>query len=470
MTVRASFASLAPSRRVLDLAMLYASKSGAVLVGIFILPLFQKLLGPEAFGVVAVILSLQAFLIAMDLGMSAIVGRDIAAADNLNASLSSWCHAETVLHCAYAVFLLLALFVGAVLPPTSLTPLQLVVSLIMFWALSVQNVGQSALLARRCYRQAGVIQTAGVLGRGLFTLLALHFIRPDLDVFVITQTICAVIQLIVTRVYCLREFEYKRLPAIRRWPLGAEVRALALRGKPLMLFGLAGASVLQLDKIVVSSFVSPIALAPYYLASALCLTPISVLGAPIAQFFQPKLIRSIASQDSAATNAVLRRFVSALVCVVAIPSAILWLGREDIVSAWVGGQRNADQIAHYLAILLPGVAIGALGHVPYVMLLAKQDFRFQARASTVLTVFTLTATYAAASYGSVEAVCWIYAGYHSLSTIVSWYRCIQLEPLQPHHYATNSAIRAFVVLSLIALSAALLAGARATANLYLHGN
>lgn len=470
MTAQATSVIVTPSRRGLDLAMLYASKSGAVLVGIFILPLFQKLLGPGAFGVVAVILSLQAFLIAMDLGMSAIVGRDLAAEDDRGASMTTWRHAETVLHCAYAVFLPLALTVNAVLPLSSLSPLQLIACLLMFWALTVQNVGQSALLARRRYLEAGLIQTAGVLGRGLFTLLALHYVRADLDVFVIVQVVCSLIQLLVTRWRCLREFEPQDLPAIRHWSMGPEVRALALRGKPLMLFGLAGASVLQLDKIIVSSFVSPAALAPYYLASALCLTPISVLGAPIAQFFQPKVVRSIASQDAVATSAALRRFVSALVCAVAIPSAILWLGREEIVSTWVGGQHNAEQIARYLAILLPGVAIGALGHVPYVMLLAKQDFRFQARASATLTITALAATYSAASYGSVETVCWIYAGYHSLSTVVSWLRCIHLEPARPHRYATNSAIRAFVVLSLIAVSAALLAGVRAIAHLYPQGN
>lgn len=457
------------SRQALDLAMLYASKSGAVVVGVFILPLFQGLMGSAAFGVVAVILSLQAFLVAMDLGMSVIVGRDIATSDDVAASLAAWRNAETLLHTAYAVLLPLALTLSALGIPASMSKWQILGCLVMFWALTVQNVGLNALLARRRYVPAGLLQTAGVLLRALVTLLALRHVRADLDVFIGTQALCSIGQLLATRWLCRLEFpntDARRM----RWTRGAEVRLLAVRGRPLMLFGLAGAAVMQLDKVIISSFVSSSALAPYFLASALCLTPISVLGAPIAQLFQPRLIRAIAAGDTPVASTLLQRFVLAIVCAVALPSSILWAYRNEIVGAWIGDQRNAAQVAHYVSILLPGIALGALGHVPYVILLAKQDFRFQARASTAMSVITLIATYAASARGSVEMVCWIYAAYHGLSTVVSWLRCIGLQPPQPHHYATAAALRAVAVLSLIAVLAAALSSLRALAHIYLQGN
>lgn len=64
--------------RLAPLLILYASKTGALVVGLLILPQFSKLLGPSLFGVVAVILSVQQLLLTLDLGMSVVVGRELA--------------------------------------------------------------------------------------------------------------------------------------------------------------------------------------------------------------------------------------------------------------------------------------------------------------------------------------------------------------------------------------------------------
>jgi hypothetical protein len=57
------------------------------------------------------------------------------------------------------------------------------------------------------------------------------------------------------------------------------------------------------------------------------------------------------------------------------------------------------------------------------------------------------ATAFAAAMGSVLAVCWIYAAYHSLSTVVSWLRSIRLQPASPQHYATRSATHALLLIA-----------------------
>ncbi len=86
-------------------------------------------------------------------------------------------------------------------------------------------------------------------------------------------------------------------------------------------------------------------------------------------------------------------------------------------------------------MLLPGVAIGALGYIPYSILIAKQAYGFQARLSVALTVITLIATLAASLNNNILAVCGIYALYHSISTAGSWLRCI-------HHNAGGRGIAA----------------------------
>ena len=200
-----------------------------------------------------------------------------------------------------------------------------------------------------------------------------------------------------------------------------------------------------------SAFTSATEMAPYYLATMLCLTPLSILAGPVAQFFQPRLIRAIASGDTTAAQSVLRPFVTAIVFITFLPSALLWLVREPVISAWLGHSEQVTDVAHYTAILLPGVAIGALGYVPYLILVARQDYRFQARASMAMTALTLVATVLLAHNQSVEGVCWVYTIYHASSTLMSWARCI-LGQSAGAQYAPDAALRTLTLVAIASLT------------------
>jgi len=439
-------------RRVLDLGLLYASKSGGLIVGLLVLPWYQRLLGSEAFGVVAMILSLQAFLLMLDLGTSTIVARDLAASKNAQAHLVTWRAAVSLLHFVYAGLLVFALILN-VIAGTPLAPLQVVLCIVFFWSLTVQNVGQSAMLAKRRYAVSGSIQVVGVLSRAAITLAALTYISAELEIFLLFQALTAVVQMMVTSWFCRRALELENLaPDVKT--LRTHIWELAKRGKPLVLFGLAGAAVLQLDKVIVPIFISPSALTPYFLASTICLTPISVLAGPINQYFFPGIVESINNRDSTQSLKELRKLVLAICFVVAIPSSILWLGRESIINFWLHQQPIASEVVRCVEILLPGIALGALGYVPYNILVAHEDYRFHSILSAGMTSLTLFATILAAASGSIIAVCWVYASYHSLSAIITWWRASKLVPSPLANYATRSAsfaialIAAFITITL----------------------
>ena len=247
----------------------------------------------------------------------------------------------------------------------------------------------------------------------------------------------AVAQYVVTWVHCNKVLSLDGV--ISRATLEG-CRKLFLRGKPLMLFGLAGAAVMQLDKPIVSAFVSPVELGPYYLAMVLCLTPISTLAGPVMQFFQPRLVNAIHERDHARAGQVLRRYAAIIVLTTILPTGMLWLFRDPLIHLWLRHGTGAPQVIEYAGILLPGIAIGALGYVPYVLLVAYQDFRFQAVASTAMTVLTLSLALLAASRSSITGVCWVYACYHSVSTLVSWARCLVLAQGDGTRYVRRNAV------------------------------
>ena len=404
----------------LDLLLLYVGKSGSVIVGIFVLPLYQKIMGPSSFGVVALLLSIQAFLLMVDLGAATVVGRNLAANSDRLISARTMFAAQMNLHLFY--ILLLGSFI--VLSLAGILSFSLVdgfLAVVFFWAVTIQNVSQSALLAMRKYALAGGLQAAGILFRSIVTLVCLLYISSDVRTFLVLQAVTAVLHMLVTDRMC-----YWLLGGAQALTDKSEIvnsmRKVFKQGFPLILFGLSGALVMQADKVIISSYNTPSELSPYYLATVLCLTPISVLAAPVSQYFHPKIVRAVVSSDGYSLSRNVRVMGVALIAVVVVPSCILWVYSQEIVKLWLLGQDNAGVVSRYVDILLPGVAIGAFGFIPYSILVANEDYKFQAFMSVMLTVFTLAATLYFSYIGDVVGVCYAYAAYHIFSFLFSWLR------------------------------------------------
>ena len=206
----------------------------------------------------------------------------------------------------------------------------------------------------------------------------------------------------------------------------SEAIGLIKQGRSITLFTVAGASVMQLDKPLISAFSSAANVAPYFLATTVCMLPIALLAGPLSQYFQPKILIAIEAQNTQAAQQLLQRFVLLLLLAIGLPSLALWLVRDWAIGLWLGPSATNAIIAHYVAIMLPGFAMGALGFVPYALLLSSKDFRYQAQMSVALTVVTLAAVALFAWLQRVDAVCFTYMFYHIASTALSWARACNL--------------------------------------------
>ncbi|MBC7489920.1 MAG: oligosaccharide flippase family protein [Glaciimonas sp.] len=410
------------------MAVLYAGRTSGVLVAFFFLPFYSRLLGPAQFGIVAVILSLQALLVMMDLGMSTLVSRDVASGESSPAKLGKLIRtAEVSLSCFYFLLFAVVAVAKAFGGIPGISPLALLAAVILFWLLVLQNLYYSAMLARRLYTAASVIQAVGVIVRAAATAFVLATGFATLAAFISIQLVLAAIHCWVTRWYCTDLLNLRPAFApqvIRDWL--ADGVALVKKGRSLILFSAAGAAVMQLDKTLVTLFVSAASVAPYFLATTLCMLPLSILAGPVSQYFQPTLLKQLANQDFKETQATLKKFVLSLLLIISIPCAIFWFQRVPMIDIWMGQRTENITISRYVAILLPGCAVGAFGFIPYTLLLSAKDFRFQAILSACLTFVTLAGVTIAALLQSIEGVCYVYASYHGTSTLSSWMRAIFL--------------------------------------------
>lgn len=436
-------------RGVVGLTMLYAGKVSGVLISLLFIPLFSRTLGDSQFGAVAVILSLQVLLMMLDLGLSTLIGRDMAAADQRpEALLAQLKDAAWVLAVFYVGLGLLALGIRTLTAWWQIDLATLLGCVALFGLLTLQNLGYTALLARQQYSTASGLQFVGNLGRAAVTAFVLTTFSATLQAFVLAQLACAALHALATGVQCRRSLRHDPAWTGQIQPQNRLQARLALvrRGAPLALMMAAGAAVMQLDKPLISALMSTASTAPYFLAMTLCLVPTSILAGPVTQYFQPQLIQVAGLGQPDLTMNVARRFVLALAAVTLLPCVALWALRAPLIQLWLGAQPGNALIAHYVQILLPGITVGALGYLPYSLLLSAQDYRFQAALGTSLTVVTLGLAAFSATLQSVEGVCLVYAAYHTTAMLLSWLRALYLP-------ATRACARRTALLALGCLAA-----------------
>ena len=252
-------------RAVFSILMLYLGKASGIIVNLIFIPFYSHTLGPEGFGSVAVILSLQALLMTLDLGMSTLIGRDVAAAELTPAKL---------LHQLFCAEFGLVLFYCGLTFATSITVLTgiaptgdwrvVLASVVLFMLLVLQNLHYTAIVARRAYTIASALQLAGNLTRAGATAIVLTFLSPTLFAFVVTQALGAALQLLVTRHLCIQDFhkDPNWIPPTRVAQLWLDTRKLFHRARPLALLSASGAAVTQLDKPIISIFSPAASVAP----------------------------------------------------------------------------------------------------------------------------------------------------------------------------------------------------------------
>lgn len=423
-------------RNVIDLASLLASRMGGLLVSLIFLPIYVRLLGLEIFGAITTILALQTLALFLDLGSATFVGREVAVVtgrnvDNRGDLRKLFWECQLIIVLAYGLLLIIAL--GTSLLIQSNIPTFIIGStVILCWLLVVQNIAYSCLINGGFIRSASLLQPVALLTRSLITALALFYIGPNLIVFLSAQILVALISTIAT-IYFLKGV-LGPLNA-RKTVKPKQMFFLLSQLTPLALAGLAAAFAGQVDKLLISAMRSPEAVGPYFLAFTFAAVPIAILSGPIAQFFQPRLIGSIAAREhnrSIAVSKNLARAISYATIPISISLSIFTL---EWCEMWIRDVAVAERVSHYASILLLGSIIGSFGYPPNIMLLSKGVYSFLSRLQGVSSVFYMSCSFIGLLSGlDIDSVAWSYVGYNMITTFAQWRRCMITEP--ERHHAT----------------------------------
>jgi O-antigen/teichoic acid export membrane protein len=351
---------------------------GAALL-LLTIPLFMRMLGAEAYGVVVLFSSAISILATFDFGLGTALNRELAAASgDAPRLLQALPLARTLELLFWGAALLLALtgwlaapwIAGHWLRLDRLRPEAVAGALrIMIAALCLQipfTLYSGGLLGLQRQAALSGVVAATALARTLGTLCVLWACGTSLAGYFWCQLAIGAAQALVARSLLWRalpaggddRFSLEALQRVRRFSLG--MTGIAMSGVLLT----------HMDKLVVSRML-PLKDLGYYGVAATAAAALGMFAAPVFNALFPRLTQAVAAGDQASVERLYHR-ASQFMAVLIWPAAcLLMLHPEPVLLLWTHDAELAQRAATVLALLAAGGAVNGIMHLPYALQLAE---------------------------------------------------------------------------------------------------
>ncbi|MBB1603855.1 oligosaccharide flippase family protein [Variovorax sp. UMC13] len=382
----------------------YASQIYVTLIGILILPVYLKYMGPEAYGLVGFFTTLQAWFGLLDMGLTPMVARETARFKGGATNALSY---RRLLRALQIIFLGIALLGGGAMVGLSewiannwLNVKTLSVAQVEL-ALQLMAVGIAfrwiAGLYRGCITGSEELVWLGGFNaliatfRFVFVLPVLIWVGNSPAVFFTYQLLVAMFELCGLASHAHRSFPL--FP--KRERLGWTPTLLMKPLKPLIRFSLTIAFtssiwifVTQADKLVLSKIL-PLADYGYFTLAVLAASGVMMITNPISSALLPRMARLHAEGDEMGLIRLYRN-ATQLVAAIALPAClVLAFFAEQVLWVWTGDSHAAMQAAPVLRLYAIGYGFLALSALPYYLQFAKGDLRLHLVGNILFVVFLI---------------------------------------------------------------------------------
>lgn len=343
------------------------------------LPLYVHLLGLEAFGLVGVMLSLQAILQVFDFGIGGATNRELSRRvqqNHLAASCRSLVRTSEAAIWALALASALLVWVGSGwfaghwLQLGTLTQHEaqqaiacMGVAIALMWPSVFYGNCLSGLerqpLLNAINAASAVLRYAGVVP-------VLWWLSPSIGAFFVWQALVGALQSLATAWAVWRVLPLTSGTVQWQW---AELRASRQFAFGLFAVGLLALAVTQMDRLVLTRMRPLEDMGAYTLALSVS-AGLSRMVQPMFNALYPRLSRLVARGDAAALSELYHLSSQYLAVVVAAVAAILMVFARDVLFLWTGDATLADRVALPLMLLVAGSAMNGLLNIPYALQLA----------------------------------------------------------------------------------------------------
>jgi len=355
----------------------YAGQAWMALMTVAFVPVYAKALGYEAFGLVGVMLSLQAMSLLLDLGMGGVMNREMArrATDpalaesmrNLTRTFE-WLIWPVALLIALALWLLAPWLVRHWLHPVELSEEQAVhavrlmgIAVAAQWPSAFYVSGLSGLERQPA---ANLVNAVFATLRGAGSVGVLYAISATVNAFMEWQALVGIAQSVVAAIV-LRG----ALPKGPARFVGAEfLSAYRFAGGVLAITALSIA-LTQLDRLLLSAM-RPLTDVGYFTIAITVAAGLGRLVQPVFNATYPRFSRLVATGDLDTLAGLYRDTSQYLLIVVAAATGVLLAFPESLLYLWTADARTANVVAVPMSLLILGTFLNGIMNLPYALQLA----------------------------------------------------------------------------------------------------
>jgi hypothetical protein len=406
----------------------YLGQGWAAIINLAFVPLYIKYLGVEVYGLIGLFLVLQTSLSLVDMGMTQVLGREMArfvAGARSTQSIRDLLRSIEVITIGIAVLIASGIALSANwiaiswLQVESLSVYDAAKALILIGLVTairfMENIYHSSIIGLQRHIIYNVVSSVMATLRGLGAVGLLVWISASIEIFFIWQGIVSIATLIILMITT-----YKSLPRVER---AGKFSMVALRNIWKFAGGIVTITLLsllltQVDKILLSKLIS-LKEYGYYTLVTIIAGGIYIIIKPITQSFYPHLCELHACNDQIGLiNAYHKgaQLISVLAGSVAI---VVILFAETFLRLWTQDPELAQRSATLLSLLMLGNLLNVLNVLPNQTQLAHGWTNLTIRINILAITMIVPAIFWAVPRFGAEGAAWVWiilnAGYVLIS-------------------------------------------------------
>jgi len=385
-------------------------------MGVVFIPLYIKLLGIEAFGLVGLMLSIQALSMLFDLGMGGVLNRELARrVHNASAAHTLGDLVRTFEWLVWPIALMIVAVVWLASGPLAnhwLHPEHLSrattahaiaimgLAVALQWPSSFYANGLSGLERQPILN---LINAGFATLRGAGVLVVLYWVSPTIGAFMWWYAAMGACQSLVSAaaLWHMLPIDPQQRSAFR----SAELRVAGRFAGGLMAIMALSLMLTQLDRIVISAML-PLEELGYF---SLAMSVAAGMGRMIQPMFNalyPRYSRLVSLGQQESLTHLYHLSNQCLAVVIAAIAAVLIFFSQDVIYLWTGDAATAAKLAAPLSILVAGTALNGLMNLPYALQLANGWTRLTVGVNLVALAFGIPfCIWAVGHYGILGAAC-----------------------------------------------------------------
>jgi len=423
----ASWSSAYISGLKVNLAANLVGAAWTMLVQLVCIPLYIKLMGIEAYGLVGFYLMLQAMLQVLDLGLSPTMNREMA---RYSVQPEKADEARDLVRTLEIAYWIIGILIGVVfvtaspwiavhwirsngIPVRGLRDAVTLMGILAFfqWPMSFYQGGLTGLRKQVLFNLLRIMASTVTNGGAV---LALWLIRPTIHVFFVWLVAANAVMVLVWTI-CF----WKSLPRGTRSP---QMQARLLRNIGHFAAGMSGIAIFSLilgqaDKLVLSR-VLDLQLFGYYSIAGVFGTGLVSIVTSVFNTIFPQFSALVARGEEESIIHLYHKGTQLMLLLIVPLTAVLALFSVEVIQLWTRNPEVARNAGPIATILVLAAAVNAVMFLPFTLQLAYGWTSLGLKITVFLTVIVVPAVWVMARhYGAIGAA-YVFLGLQVINLLI----------------------------------------------------